>query len=152
MVSIESTPEMAAKIYETMARNLAVVRRRLGKPLTLAQVADGAEGLVLADLARAIAAKPGAPAISLCVVCRDGPRMAQLSRALSFFGPDLATLEWSHECSFRPCWCPSRACTCISCIGAAPAETLRSQTGPEPRFRSVPAPSIRCRGSHPLLL
>ena len=36
MVSIESTPEMAAKVYETMARNLAVVRRRLGKPLTLA--------------------------------------------------------------------------------------------------------------------
>ncbi len=36
MVSIESTPEMATKIYETMARNLATVRRRLGKPLTLA--------------------------------------------------------------------------------------------------------------------
>ena len=49
-----------------------------GKPLTLAQVADGAEGLVLADLARAIAARADAPAISLCVVCRDGPRMAQL--------------------------------------------------------------------------
>ena len=27
---------MAAAVYETMARNLAVVRRRLGKPLTLA--------------------------------------------------------------------------------------------------------------------
>ena len=36
MVSIESTPEMAADIYQKMARNLAVVRRRLGKPLTLA--------------------------------------------------------------------------------------------------------------------
>jgi aconitate hydratase len=36
MASIESTPQMAAKIYETMTRNLAVVRRRLGKPLTLA--------------------------------------------------------------------------------------------------------------------
>jgi aconitate hydratase len=36
MVSIESTPEMAAAVYATMARNLAVVRRRLGKPLTLA--------------------------------------------------------------------------------------------------------------------
>ena len=34
MVSIDSTPEMAAKIYQTMAKNLAVVRRRLGKPLT----------------------------------------------------------------------------------------------------------------------
>src|SRR5512134_147166 len=36
MVTIESTPQMAAKVYATMARNLKVVRRRLGKPLTLA--------------------------------------------------------------------------------------------------------------------
>src|SRR5262245_14287363 len=36
MVSIESTPEMASTVYATMARNLAVVRRRLGRPLTLA--------------------------------------------------------------------------------------------------------------------
>src|SRR5438093_11001060 len=36
MVAIESTPEMAVKIYATMRQNLAVVRRRLQKPLTLA--------------------------------------------------------------------------------------------------------------------
>src|SRR4249920_3348183 len=36
MVTIESTPEMAANVYETMERNLAIVRRRLGRPLTLA--------------------------------------------------------------------------------------------------------------------
>src|SRR5437899_8352425 len=36
MVTIESTAEMAAKMYETMERNLAIVRRRLGRPLTLA--------------------------------------------------------------------------------------------------------------------
>lgn len=36
MVTIESTPEMAAKVYETIEANLKVVRRRLGKPLTLA--------------------------------------------------------------------------------------------------------------------
>src|SRR5262245_4422848 len=36
MSTIESTPEMATKVYETMAKNLKVVRRRLGKPLTLA--------------------------------------------------------------------------------------------------------------------
>jgi len=36
MVTIESTPEMAAKVYETMERNLATVRRRLGRSLTLA--------------------------------------------------------------------------------------------------------------------
>jgi len=35
-VTIESTAEMAAKMYETMERNLAIVRRRLGRPLTLA--------------------------------------------------------------------------------------------------------------------
>ncbi len=36
MVTIESTPEMASNVYETMARNLQIVRRRLGQPLTLA--------------------------------------------------------------------------------------------------------------------
>ena len=36
MVAIESTPEMAAAVYATMARTLAVVRRRLDRPLTLA--------------------------------------------------------------------------------------------------------------------
>ena len=36
MPTIESTPEMAAKVYETMERTLRIVRRRLGRPLTLA--------------------------------------------------------------------------------------------------------------------
>ncbi len=36
MVPIESTPGMAAKVYETMERHLQIVRRRLGRPLTLA--------------------------------------------------------------------------------------------------------------------
>src|SRR5499427_7483501 len=36
MVTIESTAEVAAKVYETMERNLAIVRRRLGRRLTLA--------------------------------------------------------------------------------------------------------------------
>src|SRR5437879_9816203 len=36
MVTIESTADLAAKVYETMERNLAIVRRRLGRPLTLA--------------------------------------------------------------------------------------------------------------------
>ena len=65
-----------------------------GKPLTLSQVADGAEGLVFADLARAIAAKKNAPAISLAVVCRDGQRMAALSLALTFFAPEIQVLEF----------------------------------------------------------
>jgi transcription-repair coupling factor (superfamily II helicase) len=65
-----------------------------GRPLTLANVADGAEGFVLADVARAIAAQPKAPAVSLAVVCRDGPRMAQLSRAFGFFAPEIAVVEF----------------------------------------------------------
>jgi transcription-repair coupling factor (superfamily II helicase) len=63
------------------------------RPLTLAGVADGAEGLVIGDLARAIGARATVP-INLLVVCRDGPRLAALSRALSFFAPDLAVLEF----------------------------------------------------------
>lgn len=65
-----------------------------GKALTLSQVADGAEGLVLADLARAIAASKDAPTISLVVICRDGQRLAALSRALAFFGPDIEVMEF----------------------------------------------------------
>ena len=65
-----------------------------GRPLTLAGVADGAEGLVISDLARAVAARPKPPATSLLVVCRDGPRMAALSRALAFFAPEVSLLEF----------------------------------------------------------
>src|SRR5215471_123630 len=60
-----------------------------GRPLTLAGVADGAEGLVTADLARAVAAKAGASPTSLLVVCRDAQRLAQLARGLAFFAPDI---------------------------------------------------------------
>src|SRR6266478_8487289 len=65
-----------------------------GRALTLANVAEGAEGLVISDLARAIAARPKRPAISLAVVCRDGARMQQLARALQFFAPDLPVLQF----------------------------------------------------------
>ncbi|WP_424631352.1 transcription-repair coupling factor [Bradyrhizobium sp. SYSU BS000235] len=67
---------------------------RPGHALTLSNVAEGAEGLVVSDLARAVAAKANAPAVSLAVVCRDGPRMAQLARALDFFAPDLAVMQF----------------------------------------------------------
>jgi transcription-repair coupling factor (superfamily II helicase) len=69
-------------------------RLRPGRAATFANVADGAEGLVLSDLARAVAAGRNAPAISLVVVCRDGPRMASLARGLTFFAPDIAVLEF----------------------------------------------------------
>src|SRR5437868_12881042 len=65
-----------------------------GRALSLSGVADGAEGLIVADLARAAAAKPDAPATSLIVVCRDGPRMAQLARALAFFAPEIEVNEF----------------------------------------------------------
>ncbi|HXW26462.1 MAG TPA: transcription-repair coupling factor [Xanthobacteraceae bacterium] len=61
----------------------------LDRPLTLAGVADGAEGLVAADFARAVAAKADAPATSLLVICRDSQRLAQLARGLAFFAPDV---------------------------------------------------------------
>src|SRR2546428_4966928 len=60
-----------------------------GNPLTLAGVPDGAEGLVLADLAAAARKEA-----SLLVVCRDGPRMAALSRALAFFAPEIEIVEF----------------------------------------------------------
>ena len=69
-------------------------RLKPGKLLNLAGVADGAEGLVVADLARAIASGANPPAISIAVVCRDGSRMAALSRALGFFAPDIEVLEF----------------------------------------------------------
>src|ERR1041384_6266850 len=64
------------------------------RPLTLANVADGAEGLVISDLARAVAARMNPPATSALVICRDGPRMAALARALSFFAPDIDVLQF----------------------------------------------------------
>ena len=60
------------------------------RALTFANVADGAEGLVLADLARAVAAKPKAPAISLRWSAATARAWQQLARALAFFAPDLA--------------------------------------------------------------
>jgi transcription-repair coupling factor (superfamily II helicase) len=64
-----------------------------GRVLTIANVAEGAEGLVISDLARAFAAKPKRSAVSLAVVCRDGARMQQLARALEFFAPDIGVMQ-----------------------------------------------------------
>ncbi|MBV9531755.1 MAG: transcription-repair coupling factor [Bradyrhizobium sp.] len=65
-----------------------------GRALTLASVAEGAEGLIVSELARTIAARQPRPAISLAVVCRDGLRMQQLARALKFFAPDLPVMQF----------------------------------------------------------
>ncbi len=85
---------MTAQVPHSALIKSPAERLSPGRVLTLAGIADGAEGLVLADLARAIASGPKPPAISLAVVCRDGPRMATLSRALAFFAPDIEVLEF----------------------------------------------------------
>jgi len=36
MINLDSTPEFVSKVYETMTRNLHLVRKKLGHPLTLA--------------------------------------------------------------------------------------------------------------------
>ena len=46
------------------------------------------KGLCLLILRARSRQKPDAPAVSLVVVCRDGPRMAALARGISFFAPD----------------------------------------------------------------
>jgi transcription-repair coupling factor (superfamily II helicase) len=65
-----------------------------GRALTFANVAEGSEGLIVSDLARAIAARPKPSAVSLAVICRDAPRMQQLARALEFFAPDLEVMQF----------------------------------------------------------
>src|ERR1700756_2523726 len=64
-----------------------------GRALTFANVAEGAEGLIVSDLARALAARPKPSPVSLAVVCRDGARMQQLARALEFFAPDIDVMQ-----------------------------------------------------------
>src|SRR5215472_11344114 len=71
-----------------------VERLAPGRPLTLAGVPDGAAGLVIADFARAGAAGKNPPAISLAVICHDGPRLAAASRTIAFFAPDIEVLEF----------------------------------------------------------
>src|SRR5215471_15191722 len=66
----------------------------LDRPVTLAGVADGAEGMVTADLARAVAAKAGVAPTNLLVICRDGQRLAQLVRGLAFFAPDVVVEQF----------------------------------------------------------
>ncbi|MDE1570379.1 transcription-repair coupling factor [Aquabacter sediminis] len=70
-----------------------------GTTLTLSRVPDGMEGLVVADLARQMAARKEAPWPALAVVCRDGQRMAALERGLAFFAPELEILSFpSWDC------------------------------------------------------
>ncbi len=65
-----------------------------GRTITLANVPAGMEGLVVADLARALAAQEDAPWPTLVVICRDVERMAELERALPFFAPGVEVLSF----------------------------------------------------------
>ncbi|MGQ3671085.1 transcription-repair coupling factor [Xanthobacter sp. TB0136] len=70
-----------------------------GRPVHFSRVADGMEAMVVADLARAIAAEKNAPWPSLTVVCRDGQRLAALERGLAFFAPQMEVLTFpSWDC------------------------------------------------------
>src|ERR1700730_12493970 len=74
-------------------------RLAAGRTLTFSGVSDSAQGLILSDLALALSAPPDAPAVSFVMICRDGPRMALLHRALDFFAPHLSVLEFpSWDC------------------------------------------------------
>ncbi|QIB35840.1 transcription-repair coupling factor [Ancylobacter pratisalsi] len=65
-----------------------------GRTLTLCNVPTGMEGLVVADLARALAAKVDAPWPTLMVICRDAERMAEMERGLGFFAPGVEVLPF----------------------------------------------------------
>ncbi|MCS0503765.1 transcription-repair coupling factor [Ancylobacter mangrovi] len=65
-----------------------------GRTLTLSNVPSGMEGLVVADLARALAAKVDGPWPTLIVICRDAERMAEMERALVFFAPGVEVLTF----------------------------------------------------------
>ncbi|MGA2895170.1 MAG: transcription-repair coupling factor [Xanthobacteraceae bacterium] len=87
-------PRQVPGLTKSGSTKSPALRLAPGRPLTLTGIADGAEGLVLADLARAVAAGANPPPISVAVICRDGQRMATLSRALGFFAPDIEVLEF----------------------------------------------------------
>ena len=58
-------------------------------PVTLSGIADGAEGLVLADLMRL--SNNGIP--SCLFIARDGQRLEQVSKAIEFFAPNIEVLQ-----------------------------------------------------------
>jgi transcription-repair coupling factor (superfamily II helicase) len=79
-----------------MKTPLSTITSRLapGRTLTLANIPGGMEGLVIADLARALAAQDDAAWPTLVVICRDAERMAELERALPFFAPGVEVLSF----------------------------------------------------------
>ena len=58
------------------------------RQLTLSSVPDGYAGKVVADVVKALEARP------ILLIARDGQRLAEIERALSFFGPDIDILNF----------------------------------------------------------
>src|ERR1700691_3652391 len=88
----------------------------------------------MADLALSIAAGAKPPAISIAVICRDGSRMAMLSRALGFFAPDIEVLEF-------PAW------DCLPYDRASPHAGVVAQ-----RMRALSRLAWRKQGDKPAVL
>jgi transcription-repair coupling factor (superfamily II helicase) len=64
-----------------------------GKSLTLSSAPDGFDALIVADLARALARGAQDRTAAFVHVSRDGQRLRAFREAMSFFAPDLETLE-----------------------------------------------------------
>src|SRR3954468_8624875 len=71
----------------------AIDALKKGQSLTLASVPDGFDALVLADLARGLAASADGPAV-LVHVARDGQRQNTLQNALGFVAPEIEVLPF----------------------------------------------------------
>jgi transcription-repair coupling factor (superfamily II helicase) len=74
--------------YLTVEQRALQAALARGRALTLAAVPDGLVGKTLADGLKASAAD------RLLFVARDGQRLAEVSRALAFFAPDIEALEF----------------------------------------------------------
>src|SRR3981081_1711710 len=65
-----------------------------GRALTFANVAEGAEGLIVSDLARALAARPKPSAVSRAVTSLDDPGLLRRPRGPECSAPALPVLQF----------------------------------------------------------
>src|ERR1700755_3727727 len=65
-----------------------------GGHLVFSNCADGQDGLVLADLARALTAQTRDRPAALLHIARDGARSASLEAALHFYAPEIDVLTF----------------------------------------------------------
>ncbi len=98
--------------------------------VTLSRVPDGAEGLVVGDLARDAGARDGRPAV--LAIAADGVRMARLEAALAFFAPDVHVLSLpSWDCR------PYDRVSPNSVVAARRMTTLSHLAAPRERRRPI---------------